>query len=74
MRTTVELPDDLLAQAKSQAALSGVSLRAFFVDAVQQKLKPANSRKRKDPPALGGPLGPQLGILTAEQLDEAFFG
>jgi hypothetical protein len=74
MRTTIELPDELLGQAKSQAALSGISLREFFVEAVEQKLRPVNSKKRKDPPALGGSLGPRLGILTPEQLDEAMFG
>ncbi len=74
MRTTVELPDELLGQAKSQAALSGISLREFFVAAVEQKLRPVSSKKRKAPPALGGPLGPQLGMLTPEQLGEAMFG
>ena len=74
MRTTVELARDLLAQAKSYASTFGVSLNEFFVEAVEHKLRPASGKKRKDPPALGGSLGPQLGILTAEQLNEAMFG
>jgi hypothetical protein len=40
IRTTIDFPDELLAQAKSNAALSGISLREFFIDAVKQKLEP----------------------------------
>ena len=74
MRTTVELPDELLARAKSQAALSGMSLRELFVEAVEQRLKPVSRKVRRDPPVLGGPKAPRIGILTPEQIDEAMFG
>lgn len=74
MRTTIELPDDLLAQAKVRAAVSGVSLRQFFIEAVEQKLAPQKTKTRRVPPAVGGPKGPRLGILTPEQINEAMFG
>jgi hypothetical protein len=38
MKTTVEIPDGLYRQVKVQAALNGQSVRAFLVDALQQKL------------------------------------
>jgi hypothetical protein len=73
MRTTIELPDELLVQAKSRAALSGISLREFFIDAVKQKLAPP-AKTRRPLPVVGGMDGPRIGILTPEQLDEAMFG
>jgi hypothetical protein len=73
MRTTIELPDELLAQAKSKAALSHITLRQFFIDAVKQKLEPP-AKTRRPIPVIGGMDGPRIGILTPEQLDEAMFG
>ncbi len=43
MRTTVNLPDPLLAQARRQAAETGRTLTAFIADAVREAL----SRRRK---------------------------
>jgi len=74
MRTTIELPDELLAQAKSQAALSGISLRRFFIDAVEQKLAAPPVKTRRPLPVVGGPGGPRIEVLTPEQIDEAMFG
>jgi hypothetical protein len=74
MRTTIELPDELLVQAKSRAALAGVSLREFFVQAVAHELAPANKKTRRDPPVVGGGKAPRIGVLTPEQIDEAMFG
>ena len=71
MRTTVELPDELLAQAKSKAALSHITLREFFIEAVKQKLEPP-AKTRRPLPVIEGT--PRIGILTPEQLDEAMFG
>jgi len=31
-------------------------------------------RVRRDPPAVGGPGAPALGVLAAEQIEEATFG
>ena len=74
MRTTIELPDDLLVQAKSRAASAGVSLREFFIDAVQQKLAPSSGKVRRPPPEIGSADSPRIKVLTADQIDEAMFG
>ena len=74
MRTTIELPDELLKLAKSRAALSGISLREFFIEAVEQKLAPPKRKVRRDPPIIGSADGPKIPDLTPEQLDEAYFG
>ena len=74
MRTTVELPDDLLRRAKSAAALSGISLREFFLEAVESRLKEGKRKKaRRPPPCVGEPGLPAVN-LTREQVDEAMFG
>jgi Arc/MetJ family transcription regulator len=74
MRTTIELPDDLLAQAKSSAALSGITLRQFFMEAVRSRLAPERRKVRKAPPAIGDSHAPGMKVLTREQIDEAMFG
>lgn len=74
MRTTVELPDDLFARIKSNAARSGVSLKEFFIEAVEQKLAPRQAKTRRPPPAIGSAKARRIGLLKPEQIDEAFFG
>jgi hypothetical protein len=74
MRTTVELPDQLLKRAKSRAALSGVSLKEFFIEAIEQRLAPPSQKTRRPPPAVGSPKGHRIRVLTPEQIDEAMFG
>ena len=74
MRTTIELPDELLALAKSCAALKGISLRQFFVEAVQSRLAPEKRKVRKPPPAIGDPRAPRMKTLTRGKIDEAMFG
>lgn len=78
MRTTVELPDELLHQAKVKAALDGVSLRQFFIQAVSRNLTPPKAKIRRLPPMIGGHIGeesvPRTAALTREQIDEAMFG
>jgi len=74
MRTTVELPDELLILAKSAAALEGISLRQFFVQAIQYRLTPEKRKVRKAPPAIGDANAPRMMPLTREQIDEAMFG
>jgi hypothetical protein len=74
MRTTIELPDSLLARAKSTAAINGISLRQFFIEAVQAKLTPEKPKLRKAPPAIGDARAPRMRALTREQIDEAMFG
>ena len=46
MKTTVELPDSLYRQIKARAALRGQTIKAFFVDAIRDKLA-ADGVKRK---------------------------
>ncbi|MBL8296229.1 MAG: hypothetical protein JNN08_30580 [Bryobacterales bacterium] len=74
MRTTIELPDHLLTRARSQAARNGITLKEFFIAAVEQHLAPAARKTRRPPPAIGAPDAPRIGVLTAEQLDEAMLG
>ena len=74
MRTTIQLPDELLARARSKAALSGVSLKEFFIDAIKQKLGARQAKTRKPPPAIGSARARRIGVLKPEQIDEAFFG
>ncbi len=39
MKTTLDVPDSLYRQIKARAALKGQTIRAFFLDAIQDKLK-----------------------------------
>lgn len=74
MRTTIELPDELLTRAKQSAAFGGISLREFFIQAVELRLSPHKPKVRRPPPRVGVPGGPPIGLLTPEQLEESFFG
>lgn len=74
MRTTIELPDELLAQPKSSAALNGISLRQFFIDAIRFRLAPEKRKVRKVPPAIGNAHASRMKTLTREKIDEAMFG
>ena len=74
MRTTIELPDELLAKARIRAASRGVSLKAFFIQAIEQTLAPEKPKVRRPPPAIGNPRSRKIGVLSAEQIDEAMFG
>jgi plasmid stability protein len=47
MRTTINLPDDLLAQLKKRAAESGTTLTALIEDALREGL----ARRRRRPQA-----------------------
>lgn len=74
MRTTVELPDELLSRAKTRAAASGVSLKEFFIEAIEQSLVPRSPKTRRPPPAIGNSKSCRIQVLTPEQIDEAMFG
>jgi hypothetical protein len=74
MRTTIELPDELLTQAKNRAALRGISLKDFFIQAIEQNLAPEKHKVRRPPPVIGSANGRPIGLLTSEQTDEAMFG
>ena len=74
MRTTIELPDELLTRAKSRAALGGISLKEFFVQAIEHKLTPERRKTRRPPPIIGSPGAARIRVLTPEQMDDAMFG
>ena len=74
MLTTVELPDELLTQAKIMAEFSGISLGQFLMEAVQNKLTPRKIKTRKELPTIGDANAPMMMPLTPEQIDEAMFG
>jgi hypothetical protein len=74
MRITIELPDEVLISAKKRAARAGISLKEFFVQAVQQKLMPEKKKIRLPPPAIGNADARRIGVLTPEQTDKAMFG
>ena len=74
MRTTIELPDELMTRAKVYAAGKGLSLKQLFTEAMEEKLSRTAGKTRRAPPAVGDPNAPKIGILTPEQIDEAMFG
>lgn len=39
MRTTMDIPDALFRQIKAKAALKGQTMRVFFIEALQEKLR-----------------------------------
>ena len=47
MRTTLDLPDELMKRAKIAAVERGVSLREFFAKALQQALAPKVRQARR---------------------------
>ena len=53
VKTTIELPDATLRQAKSLAASRGMTLKQFFTDALEDKLRRCNGdaagREREAP-------------------------
>ncbi len=74
MRTTIELPDELLTRAKTVAAMTGISLKDLFIQAIEQRLEPGRKKIRRPPPVIGSPDARRIGVLTAEEIDEAMFG
>jgi len=79
MRTTIDLPDPLFKEAKSAAALRGVTLRDIVEEALRRQLQPHANRQ---PAAARGRLQSKNGFLvlkckgkhvinpTPEQLDD----
>lgn len=78
MRTTIDLPDDLLAKAKKLAAESKRSLRAVIEDALREALAWRHSPSRFTPITLttfGGPgLQPGVDLDDTSALQELLFG
>ena len=73
MRTTIELPDALMERAKSQATVDGISLKRFFIEAVEHRLVPASKKTRRNPPLVSTG-GPRIQDLTPQQIEHTLFG
>ena len=71
MRTTIELPDELMTRAKVRAAQEGVTLKDLFVSAMEQRLIAPEKKKRRLIPTFitGGPVR----SATREEIAEAAF-
>ena len=57
MKTTIELPDAMFRQSKALAAARGVTLRRFFTEALEEKLRRCAGRGRagnEEPPWMAG--------------------
>lgn len=79
MRTTIDLPDELLRQAKAKAALSGMKLKDLIARYVDEGLKrgspftagEAQAQRRRSPPPIIIPArGVPIHALTADELRE----
>jgi asparagine synthetase B (glutamine-hydrolysing) len=72
MRTTIELPDELMTRAKVRAAQEGITLKDLFLSAVEKRLSSAEKKKVRRPPPIiiaGGPVRD----ATREEIEEAMF-
>ena len=57
MKTTIELPDIAFRQAKALAAGRGITLKQFFTDALEEKLRRCandTARHGREPPWMAG--------------------
>jgi hypothetical protein len=71
MRTTIELPDELMTRAKVQAATERVTLRELFISALEKRLaSPEKKKTRREPPVLDFP---GFREPTREEIAEAAF-
>lgn len=75
MRTTVDIPDELLRQAKAKAALSGIKLKDLIAGYVEEGLRrPAPlperepARRRDPPPVIIPARGIPIQALTGDEL------
>jgi hypothetical protein len=70
MRTTVELPPDLMRAAKARSAESGESLKTLLTRAVAAELETHAVRRglkaRVVLPLFGGPSGPRIRLSNAD--------
>ncbi len=48
MKTTLEISDPVFRQIKARAALKGVTMRAFFMDAIKEKMAADSSQRKGD--------------------------
>jgi hypothetical protein len=75
MRTTIDLPDELLRQAKAKAALSGLKLKDLITRYVEQGLRQgppagaAQRRRRSELPVARPATGRSLPALTNAEIE-----
>ncbi len=78
MRTTINIDDRLLAEAKTQAARSGRTLTAVIEDALREAIARRDRRHRVRPPDLpvsvGGRLQPGVDLDDSAALLELMEG
>jgi hypothetical protein len=71
MRTTVDLPDPVFRQMKARAALRGITLREFILEAVQKAManKTASKETCAEPPLIRSKR-PGAVSLTSAQVED----
>ena len=69
MRTTIELPDRLIREAKTLTAQKGITLKEFFTNAVEKALleTPPETRRMIRPP-ISGKTGVRIPARSNEEL------
>ena len=75
MRTTIDLPDDLLRRVKARAAMEGVKMKELIALYLQQGLAqtpagPRAERRRSAVPLLPTPPGVTLPALSNREIEE----
>lgn len=85
MRTTIDVPEDLLRRAKAEAALRGITLMEYVTEAIRAALGGAHVAETAPVyttddrlvledgcvfPLIRGAAGPALGDLTPERVHE----
>lgn len=71
MKTTLDLDDELLAEAKRRAAASGTTLKAYVEDALRARMLPkpaARTRYRLDLPVVRGEAPPAVDVADRNAL------
>ncbi len=77
MRTTVDVPDDLMRQAKAMAALRGMKLKDLFAAFIQLGLSsapPTTESVRREPlPVFPQMVGKSARVLTGAEVEEILY-
>jgi hypothetical protein len=71
MKTTIDLDDALLRQAKQRAAAAGIPLRAYIEDALRARLLPQPRGRRKftlELPIIEGESAPAVDVADRNAL------
>jgi hypothetical protein len=74
VRTTIDLPEDLLRTLKARAALGGVTLRELILRLIELGLqagavkRPASDLRRAPPPVVIPPTGMPIRAVSGDEL------